>query len=183
MIIAIQFTRCAFAAIITLFVVALLLPCTSHAQDIPSVMGGTTYVIAFPDTTRNTFDARYPNNRYEDKAFFFIYSAVDNVISIKGRGLLRSGVVVGGGKFIIIDLLGTDSRAPAPFVDEDCKPVDNTFRIEAASPIIVYQYMATKFGTEAWTPLPVEAWGTEYYAAAHPGEVGSDVSPGGQFDY
>ncbi|MBC8144554.1 MAG: hypothetical protein H7X80_03145, partial [bacterium] len=144
---------------------------------------GTTYVVAFPDTTKNTFDARYPNTRYEDKAFFFIYSGVDNSISIKGRGYQRSGIQVTGGKFLIVDLMGTENRAPNPIVFEHCKPVDNTFRIEADQPIVVYQYMATKFGAEAWTAIPVEAWGNEYYAAATPGEIGSDVSPGGEFDY
>ncbi|MBC8146162.1 MAG: hypothetical protein H7X80_11310, partial [bacterium] len=166
-----------------LVVGAFVLAHTSHAQTLPDGMGGTTFVVAFPDTTKNTFDARYPNTRYEDKAFFYIYSAVDNVVSIKGRGYQRSGMAVAAGTFLIVDLMGTQNRAPNPIVFEHCKPVDNTFRIEAASPIVLIQYMATKFGAEAWTPAPVEAWGTKYFAAAHPGEIGSDVSPGGEFSY
>ncbi|MBC8145149.1 MAG: hypothetical protein H7X80_06145, partial [bacterium] len=131
----------------------------------------------------NGFDPRYPNTRYEDKAFFFIYSSVDNVIMIKGRGYQRSGLPVAGGKFLIVDLMSAENRAPAPIVDEHCKPVDNTFRIEADQPIIVYQYLATKFGAEAWTAMPVEAWGNEYYAAAIPGEIGGDMSTVTEFEY
>jgi hypothetical protein len=43
--------------------------------------------------------------------------------------------------------------------------------------------MVTKFGCEAWTPIPVEFWGNDYYAAARQGEIGKDVSPGGEFQY
>jgi hypothetical protein len=42
----------------------------------------------------------------------------------------------------------------------------------------VYCMMMTEFGAEAWTPLPVEKWGTEYFAAARDGEVVFDVVPG-----
>ncbi|MBC8146116.1 MAG: T9SS type A sorting domain-containing protein [bacterium] len=153
----------------------------AHAQFDPST-AGRSYVVAFPDTTKNTFDARYPNTRFEDKCFFLIYSAVNTNVTIKGRAYERS-VTVAAGTFGVVDLMSSEVRAPSPVVWEPCKPVDNTFRIEANDPIILHQVMVTKFGAEAWTPLPLEAWGVEYFAAAMPGEIGSDISPGGEFDY
>jgi hypothetical protein len=144
---------------------------------------GTLYVVAFPDTTKNTYDARYPNQAYVDKAILFIYSAVDTKVTVKGVGYLNTFTTVGG-TFKTVELMGgSGASASKPIVIDHCEPVKNTFSIASDAPIVVYQYLVTKFGTEAWTPIPVEAWGTEYYAAAMPGEIGSDVSPGGEFDY
>jgi hypothetical protein len=161
------------------------MPAAVNAQDSDRLenSAGTLYVVAFPDTTKNTFDARYPNQAYVDKAILFIYSAVDTKVSVKGRGYNNSFTTVGG-SFKTVELMGgSGSSASAPIVFEHCKPVDNTFRLESDAPIVVYQYLVTKFGAEAWTPIPVEAWGNEYYAAAKDGEIASDVSPGGEFDY
>jgi hypothetical protein len=171
------------ASLLLLALLSLLATASAQSSntDIESI-GGTSYVVAFPDTTKNLFDARYPNVQYGDKAILFIYSAVDNTITIRGRGYSTQQTVVGQ-KFLVVDLSGGTTIAPTPIVIDHCKPVDNTFRIEAEQPVVVYQYLVTKFGTEAWTPLPIDAWDTEYYAAAHPGEVGSDISPGGEFDY
>jgi hypothetical protein len=144
---------------------------------------GTLYVVAFPDTTKNSFDARYPNQAYVDKAILFIYSAVDTKVTVKGSGY-NSSFTTTGGSFRTVELMGGSGISAArPIVIDHCTPVNHTFRIESDSPIIVYQYLVTKFGTEAWTPLPVEAWGHEYFAAAMPGEIGQDISPGGEFDY
>jgi hypothetical protein len=46
--------------------------------------------------------------------------------------------------------------------------------VEAASPIILYSNMTTKFGGEMWTPIPVEEWGKEYIVSALPGEIITD---------
>jgi hypothetical protein len=144
---------------------------------------GTFYVVAFPDTTTNTFDARYPNKAYVDKAILFIYSAVDTKVAIKSVGYNNTFTTTGG-TFRIIELMGgVVPIAGKPIVIDHCQPVNNTFTITSDAPIVLYQYLVTKFGTEAWTPLPVDAWGKEYFAAAKEGEIGSDVSPGGEFDY
>jgi hypothetical protein len=139
--------------------------------------GGRVYVVAFPDTTRNAIDTRYPNNRFADKTYLYIYSAIDNVVTVRGDRYNVSGRQIAAGEFATIDLTA-DPQAPEPIVTRHCSPVGSTFRIEAREPIIVYQVMVTRFGTEAWTPLPVEAWGNEYYAAAHPGEVLVDYAAG-----
>jgi hypothetical protein len=167
-------------------IAGLLLGAASAAAQQPGRVesaSGTLYVIGFPDTTKNTFDSRHPNSAYVDKAIVLMYSAVDTKVTIKGRDYNRSFTITGG-TFKSVEMMGDSATsASAPIIVEHCKPVDNTLRLESDAPIVVYQYLVTKFGTEAWTPLPVDTWGRDYYAAAMPGEIGSDVSPGGEFDY
>jgi hypothetical protein len=163
-----------------LVLILLLAAAGLRAQDVARASmertGGTSYVVAFPDTVKNATDPRYPNSAYEDKAILMIYSAVENRIAIKGLGYSVTGKAIPGGRFTIVDLsAGSDGRAPSPIVIDGCTPAINTFRITAESPIIVYQYLVTRFGTEAWTPLPVTAWGTEYFVAAHEGETVTNI--------
>ena len=91
----------------------LVLASALHAQpgneDLES-SAGTTYVIAFPDTTMNTFDARYPNLRHPDNAYMFIYSAVDNRVSIRGAGFTKTELLQAG-KFTIVNLMDATARA------------------------------------------------------------------------
>lgn len=155
----------------------------SSQPSLDPLTAGRTFVVAFPDTTRNTYDARYPNTRYEDKALLILYSAVDTRVTIRGTGGYFVDTAIAAGTSRVIDLMASSRRAPAPIVATPCRPVDNTFRIEARDPIVMYQVMVTKFGTEAWTPMPVDAWGNEFFAATRQGEVGSDILPGGEIDY
>ena len=75
-----------------------------------------------------------------------------------------------------IDLMRTEFHDPyGPISPSPSVQRKNAFRLEADHPVIVYCYMETIWGGEAWTPLPVESWGTEYYAAAVPGDVVSNV--------
>jgi hypothetical protein len=155
---------------------ALLLPALLHAQQPDSRTTGTTYVLAFPDTVTNTFDARYPN-KMADKIFIYMYSPVDNnKITVTGNGYNR--LLTGqAGKFTILDLTDPTFKAPTPIVTEINVASKNTFRVEAQKPIVVYCYMVTKFGCEAWTPIPIESWGKQYYAQALPGEKVNDIIP------
>jgi hypothetical protein len=155
---------------------ALLLPAMLHAQQPDPHTTGATYVLAFPDTVTNTFDARYPN-QMEDKLYIYMYSSVNNnKITVTGNGYSR--VLTGqAGKFTILELTDPTFRAPGPIVTEINKPSKNTFRVVAQQPIVVYCYMVTKFGCEAWTPVAVEFWGKDYYAHALPGEKVNDISP------
>src|SRR5688572_28880434 len=69
-----------------------------------SAQSGTTYVLVFPDTTANLTDPRYPNNRYPDRAYLMIYSAVTNRVRIRGEGL-DLNLLLEGRKFTTIDLM------------------------------------------------------------------------------
>ena len=162
---------------ISLFVHSLL-----PAQGLDPLTSGSTYVIAFPDTTRNTFDSRFPN-RQSDTFALYIYSAVDNVVHITSPDGYDNTVYPKGGKFETVYLNARGKRAKTLVADSIGVTGWSTFRVEAERPIIVYCYLTTKFGTEGFTPLPVESWGREYFAAAHPGEVAEDVTPGGETTY
>ena len=149
-----------------------------HAQE----GAGRTFLLAFPDTTTNTTDYRFPNRRFTDRALVVIYSAVDTRVRITGNGYERVELIRKGGS-AVVDLFDSTRRAPDPIVTRSNRVVGNSFRLEADSPVIVYCFLLTKFGAEAWTPLPVESWGREYFVAAWPGEIAMDISTGGQYDY
>src|SRR5947209_8676941 len=155
-------------------------PTTARAQDERAT--GSLYVLAFPDTVTNTFDPRFPNT-LADKYFIYIWSGVDNnKITVRGQGYNRV-LTASAGKFLALELTDRAFRAPRPVVTEIGQVSSATFRVESQYPIVIYCYFITTFGSEAWTPIPVEFWGTDYYAASRPGEVGSDVQPGGEFNY
>jgi hypothetical protein len=136
--------------------------------------GGRRYVIAFPDTTRNRIDERFPNRTFSDRAQLFLYASKHSTATITGPGFERT-VAVPSNHFVVIDLFDTAYPGTRPIVDEHCRVVDNTYHIVATQPIVVYQFLLTAFGAEAWTALPVESWGREYYAAAFPGETVSEI--------
>ncbi len=180
--------RWSWAALVLLLglLSTLIAPNTLSAQagDDLEDAGGTTYVIAFPDTTTNTQDARFAarDRHFDDRIFIFIYSAVDNQARITGLGY-QNNVSLRAGHFEVVDLNDQTHTAPQPITTESGAAVTSSFRIESDHPIVVYQFILTIFGTEAWTPLPVQSWGTEYYAAMLPAETANDVTPGGEFDY
>jgi len=138
-----------------------------HAQ-LPTpdpLVFGSRYVIAFPEIATNAIDKRFPSP-LTDRYFLYIYS-VDNgnhVTITPKSGSGRIEVDLQAGHFSTVEL--TDQGPVAEFD----RPSNNTFLVTSARPIVVYCYMATRFGGEAWTPIPVEAWGREYYAAALPGK-------------
>jgi hypothetical protein len=167
-------------AVITLVMV---LPPMVRAQQPDDRTTGTTYILAFPDTTRNTFDDRYPN-RMDDKILVYIYSAVDsNTITVTGDEYDRV-LTANAGRFTILDLTDATNPAPTPIVTESGRPTKKgTFRIASTHPVVVYCYMVTKFGCAAFTPIPVEFWGTRHYAQTLRAEIIDNVSRGGEFNY
>ncbi len=170
------------SALMAFFALAFVFPSVLQAQELPEdaiteCQGGLKYILAYPDTTMNTFDARFAPT-IADKFQVFVYSAIDNNRVKFGPGNGASSTkTLKAGRFEIIDIKGN------AVVTESGVPSFTTFGLEADYPVTVYCYFGTKFGGEAWTPIPVESWGNEYYAAAHPGEVIGDIQPGGEFNY
>jgi hypothetical protein len=121
----------------------------------------------------NLTDPALPNPM-ADRYFIYIYSAVATKARLTGLGYSRD-VTLAAGEMASVDLTDPAAPAPSPMVVERGAVSASTFRLESDDPVMVYCYMATKFGAEAWTPLPVNAWGTQYYAAGIPAEVGADV--------
>jgi len=150
----------------------LSLPARSSAQSLPSFapcQGGTTFIISFPDTVRSRIDPRFPS-KLEDRTQLFLYSTTDTKATITNGDGSSTTVTLKQGKFTTYDV------PSFPFTTEIDTPNDRTTRVEAEAPIVVYCYFVTAFGGEAFTAIPVEAWGTDYAVASSPGEIVRDVS-------
>jgi hypothetical protein len=174
------FPRCISITLLLALLFLLALTTAVHAQ-LDGRTTGMTYVVAFPDTTTNTRDNRF-QDKLDEHVYIFIYSAVDTKVTITGNGYNQTVGPVAG-KFKVLDLMNVTQKAPQPIVTDVGQISNGAFRLEAQDPIIVYCFMVTRFGSEAFTPIPVESWGTKYYAAGIRGEIGKDISPAGEFNY
>lgn len=134
---------------------------------------GRSFIVAFPDTTTNLTDARFQNPLLDGLAFF-IYSAVDNQVTIRGQRY-NNTVYPKAGRFEQVFIQNGNTFTDSMFTTQSGVVTANTFRIDAQAPIVVYCYVMTKFGGEMWTPIAVERWGMEYFLAASPGEVVVDA--------
>jgi hypothetical protein len=157
------FLRIAAIAILTLMLSAL----STLAQE----PGGTHFVVSFPDTTTNKLDVRYPNTRVAPEASLWIYSAVKNKVVISNNGGARTVLNLDAGKITIYKVPSTAQV----LVDVSGTPVAKSLDVEADYPVILYCYLATIQGGEAWRPISVDQWGTTYTVAAAPGEVVQDI--------
>ena len=161
---------------------ALLTASGARGQQFDETQTGHTFIIAFPDTVGNLSDPRHPSVLCDTFALY-IYSAVDNACTITGNGGYRRELDVKGGTFTTVWLDDAVHPSSDITVREVGEVSRSTFRIEAREPVFVICYLATRFGSEAWVPLPVERWGREYVAMAMPGDLVVDVRTIGRFDY
>ncbi|MCB0712310.1 MAG: T9SS type A sorting domain-containing protein [Ignavibacteriae bacterium] len=145
------------------------------AQILPYDAGnsGQHYVIAFPDTASNADPGGTEN--IAASFYLYLYSAVQTSVQITYPSASSRSFSLTAGEFALIDL--TPDRGVVTTTVGS--PARGAYIVEAASPIIAYCYMATPFGADGWTPIPVENWGTDYVAATLPGEVISDVRRSG----
>jgi hypothetical protein len=164
-------TRRLWALPVFIFSLLCALLCTpeaAHAQlpVLDDYGSGTKFVIAFPDTTSNRLDSRYPNNRFKDSWNLFIYSAVNNNrVKITANGSPIGNLTLQANKFQIQEVKAN------PVVTRINSIESNTIMVESDFPVVIYCYAAARQGMEAWTPIPVDMWGTEYNAVAIPGQV------------
>jgi hypothetical protein len=63
----------------------------------------------------------------------------------------------------------------SPWLDTVNAVSRRTFAVTADRPVAVYCFFATAFGGEAFTPLPVEQWGTEYRAMSTRHSIVSNI--------
>lgn len=143
----------------------------ASAQPLDRLTTGRTYMIAFPDTSGNLYDIRHPSSIPSIKQVM-IYSATEgNRVTITNNATKQVQLYsVAAGAFQTTTLLGD-------VVDLSGSVSSNTWKIEAADPIILYCYAATPFGAEAWAPLPVETWGGQYSVNTMPGDIVNDITP------
>lgn len=145
------------------------------AQILPYDAGnsGQHYVIAFPDTAANADPGGTEN--ITASFYLYLYSAVQTTAQITYPSGSSRSFSLAAGKFELIDLT-SDRGVVTTTVGSKVK---GGYIVETGSPVIAYCYMATPFGADGWTPIPVENWGTDYVAATLPGDVISDVRRSG----
>ena len=165
-------------ALLIAVLLLLALATTSRAQQALGMPDpettGRYYLLAFPDTTATILDsAGKPNIR--DTFVVLIYSGVPNRAVFSGAGGYYREVPLEGGHFTTVYLNDSANRPPRIVCDVVDTPMPDVIRLETDEPVVVYCQMYTRFGGEGWTPIPVEDWGTEYYAIAPPGAVVEDV--------
>ena len=170
---------------LSLFCIALFSTATpAQAQDVPldECAGGTLFYIAYPDTITNTFDSRpqfWPELLDSRLFALLIYSPVDQQVRIGRVNGSKENVQLSAGQVLEYNT----ENIGVPLITVINSPQSNVLQVEADFPIVVYGYMGTAFGSEAFTAIPVESWGTEYYAATWPGEVVRNVFEAGEFNY
>jgi hypothetical protein len=169
--------RLATSCALLLLAHAALTAQTTTATTPDAFSTGRLFVLAFPDTVGNERDDVFPDTRFNEAAIVMIYSAVPNRVTITGgNGLVRWSRSLDSGRITTIDLMRPEFNDPfGPISPTPSVQRKNAFRLETEQPVVVYCYLQTIWGGEAWTPLPVEAWGREYYAAAFPGDVVSSI--------
>ena len=151
----------------------------AQSPELDECLGGTLYYVAFPDTTTNVQDARFPDNEPET-FMLMIYSPVDQNVKIGRPNGASISVALTGGKVEEFDT----KDVSVPLVTSINEPVANrVLKVESSSPVVLYAYLSSTFGTAGYTPLPVEAWGTEYYAAMWPPDKVRNIYPAGEDNF
>ena len=135
---------------------------------------GTYFLVSYPDTTTNALDARYPNNRVRPEASLWIFSPVANKVKITSNGSSSEVLNLEAMKF------KTHTLKSSPVCDVINSVSRRSVKIESDYPIVVYCYFAHIQSVEAWTPIAVENWGTDYYAACVPGETVLEIGLAGE---
>ncbi|MBS1913213.1 MAG: T9SS type A sorting domain-containing protein [Bacteroidetes bacterium] len=148
-----------------------------YAQGVPQLdpaASGKYFVVAFPDTVHNTLDVRYPNNRVQDELTLWLFSSVGTKVTIiSGVGTVNA-VQLAAHEFTAFK---TSAFSPVITFNQASR---NTLRVMADTPIVVYSYVASIQGLEAWTPIPVDRWGTSYRVASLPGTKVENVGIAGE---
>lgn len=163
----------------TIALAAMMLP-EASAQELPATATGRMFVLTFPKTLDNLFDERAPGSLYgapELTAMIYADRPTQVYITRNSDGWFKSITI--DPDTVVSITLPTDKKS---YVSAEGVS-SNTFTIRSRHPVLVYCHMASAFGSEAWAPLPVESWGTDYYAAAIPAEVIRDVFPESETTY
>ncbi|MGE3801076.1 MAG: T9SS type A sorting domain-containing protein [Candidatus Kapaibacterium sp.] len=147
---------------------------------LPSTATGHIYLIPFPEPLKNLQDARFPS-RSPESITLMIYSDAPTTVWISnlGNGSGTTAYTLPGKEMSEIALPMNGWH----FVERNSNPSNNVFRVLSLRPIYVTCHMTTNFGSEGWVPLPVEAWGKEYYAATLPSEIAKDGIPIGENNF
>lgn len=121
---------------------------------------GRRFILGFPDTVETHAPMLSTPIRGEAQIVLFAESATN--VTITGPGYRRN-LIVRPDSASVVSLMDPAARAGKVFFDQVNTPASDLFTITADQDISAYCYFATKDGAEAYAPMPVETWGTEYY--------------------
>ena len=154
-----------------------LLPChqllVSQPMSQDATVFGRRYLLAFPGIVENSYDPRFPPQLGYDYLVFAYSRSSGTVVKITPtQGDTAISATLAAGVFSTIPL-----PASAPIANYR-EVSSRTFLVEATNPVVLYCYISTPFGGEAWTPIPTERWGMEYRAAMLPSSLLTNVYSG-----
>jgi len=155
-------TRRAFRWWLATTALLLLALCPARSQSPPSQPFGTRFLVPFPDTLC-AYTGSIAATGAEAAVVLFAEGTAR--VSLSAPGFARTVTVAAGGDQVV-DLA---DALPGLFLDAPNVATARLLRIESDAPISVVCYFATGCGSEAFAPLPVEAWGHEYLVATLPG--------------
>lgn len=166
----------AVGAVVVMLLAVLLLPsqlllAQPMSQD--ATVFGRRYLLAFPGIVENTYDPRFPP-QLDYRFLVFAYSRTNGTVVTltPTQGDTATSVTLTAGVFGTLPL---PTSAPI----ENYREVSSrTFLVEATDPVVLYCYVSTPFGGEAWTPIPIDRWGTEHRAALLPSSLLTNVYSG-----
>ena len=163
-----------------IYIILLLMICAtaSFAQVLPTPMTGRRFIVAFPDTTTHILPSAMRGEFPEGGAFMIFVSADTTNVTVRA----------GGGSPVVKTVRVTPSESAVlsvgemmdrttPFLDRIDTALRRTFDVRSERPISMYMYFFTPYGSEAFTPLAVESWGTEYRVATFPSTLVWHVDP------
>lgn len=144
---------------LALLLLALVVGGSVHAQEGRHM--GKRFLVVFPDTSK-AFIGPFVSPLHEDAELIFFSNDTAHV-TITAPGYAAE-LTVTPDSARTLWLLDPAAAAPKPFIDRPNVPVPDVFDIRSDRPISLTCYFVTRSGGEAFTPLPVESWGSEYYA-------------------
>ena len=139
---------------------------TSHGQTLQS---GRRFLVVFPDTLGN-LPMRIPGTgtapAFDNQAWIIVIASETTAITVE-RDSLRIDTIATAGRATIIRLEERLHR----YATQNVTVARDAYEVTADAPVALYCYYATQYGAEAFTPLPVDMWGTEYTVPGVPSDI------------
>lgn len=172
-----------------LWIFTILLPTQNLiGQILDETNSGKIYIITFPQVRTHVFDSQETADLINKaggsyipplrpshtlcNAYVHIYSSFDQTIDIKQPNDTIVKVNLIGKQFTRYPVLIIDTTDYPAFVDTASQTFANrSIRIESTYPIVVYCEIQGTNGAEAWTAVPAESWGNEYYLNSFPDDM------------
>ncbi|MDB5035606.1 MAG: hypothetical protein JWQ98_2847 [Chlorobi bacterium] len=147
---------------LVLYCILFILSCGTIAAQTSSSPFGKHFFVVIPDTMRAYIGPFV--NPAADSAQLVIFSNDTAHVTITAPGYNRSITVLPSASRTVSLLAPGGPRKP--FIDTLGTATKNVLEIRSDSAITLLCYYVTHAGCEAFAPLPVESWGTEYRAMA-----------------